>query len=100
MKTGMLPSAFLPREEAMEESPFDQLNIHLPGRMLVAEILLTLLLRRSSKAGQMLKQADDRLGQLEAALMEQGAHSDYALAVFAAARETLDEFVRNVGPRN
>jgi hypothetical protein len=87
-------------EETMEESPLDQLNVQLPGRMLVAEIILTLLLRKHSKAGQMLKQADDRLSQLEAALMQQGAHTDYALAVFAAARETLDEFVRNVGPRN
>lgn len=84
----------------MEESPLDQLNVQLPGRMLVAEILLTLLLRRHSKAGQMMKQADERLTQLEAALMDQGAHTDYALNVFVAARETLDEFVRNVGPRH
>lgn len=84
----------------MEESPLDQLNVQLPGRMLVAEIVLTLLLRRHSKAGQMLKQADDRLSQLEAVLLQQDAHTDYALAVFAAARETLDEFVRNIGPRN
>lgn len=84
----------------MEESPLDELNVQLPGRMLVAEILLTLLLRRNSKAGQMLKQADGRLSELEGALLQQGAHTDYALKVFAAARETLDEFVRNVGPRN
>jgi hypothetical protein len=83
----------------MEESVLDQLNVQLPGRMLVAEILLTLLLRKHSKAGQMLRQTDDRLGQLEAALLQQGALNDYALAVFAAARQSLDTLVRDVGPR-
>ena len=84
----------------MEESPLDQLNIQLPGRLLLAEILITLILRGHKKAAQMLKAADQRLDQLEAALVSQGAHTDYALAMFATAREVLDEFVRNVRPRN
>lgn len=84
----------------MEKSVLDELNVQLPGRLLTVEILLTLLLRRHSRAGQMLKETDDRLSQLEAALQQQGAHTDYALNVFAAARATLDEFVRNVGPRH
>ena len=82
----------------MEESVLDQLNVQLPGRMLVAEILLTLLLRKHSKAGQMLQAADERLNQLEAALMQDGDFTDYLLNVFAAARASLDTFVRNVGP--
>lgn len=83
----------------MEEFPLDKLNVQLPGRAMTIEILLTLLLRRHSKAGQLLKAADERINQLEAALLKDGrGFSDYELQVFAAARETLDEFVRNVRP--
>jgi hypothetical protein len=84
----------------MEERVLDQLNVQLPGRMLVAEILLTLLLRKQSKAGQILKATDERLSVLEAVLQRDGNPTDYQLHVFAAARATLDEFVRNVGPRH
>lgn len=84
----------------MEESPLDQLNVQLPGRALTTEILLTLLLRRHSKSGQLLKAADERLSQLEAELLKQGRLSDYELKVFASARVALDEFVRNVRPRD
>lgn len=82
----------------MEKSVLDELNVQLPGRLLTVEILLTLLLSRHSKAGQMLQATDERLHQLEATLLEQGALTDYALNVFAAARSTLDEFIRNVRP--
>ncbi|XUM25087.1 hypothetical protein ACRAVF_34030 (plasmid) [Bradyrhizobium oligotrophicum S58] len=84
----------------MDESPLDQLNVQLPGRMLTMEILLTLLLRKQSKAGQILKAADERLSVLEAVLIKDGHVTDYQLNVFAAARASLDHFVRNVGPRH
>lgn len=84
----------------MEESPLDELNVQLPGRALVAEILLTLLLQTHPDAPQILKAADERVSQLEAAILEQEALTDYAIKMFASARETLDEFVRNVGPRH
>ncbi len=73
--------------------PLDQLNVQLPGRLMTLEILIVLLLRQKSNVGRLLAQADEILTVLETNEFKNGppAVAEYALHVFAAARESLDK---------
>lgn len=78
----------------MSESPLDQLNVNLPGRLMVVELLLLQLLKRHSKAGQFFKGVDQQLAEAESGMIGEGFGSQYVLEVSAAARESLDWFIR------
>jgi hypothetical protein len=75
------------------EDPLDQLNVQLPGRMLAVEIVLVLLLRQKSNVGRLMASADEILTLLETNEFNTGpaATANYALHVFAAARQSLDK---------
>lgn len=83
----------------MEESPLDQLNVQIPGRLLAIEIIVLLMLHLQPRALELLKFADDRLNELEAHLVSEGAHSDQVLTMFGAARAIIDQFIRDL-PRD
>lgn len=75
-----------------EPGPLDELNVQLPGRMLALEIVVTLLLRQKANPRAIMQAADERLTALEALEipLAETRGSDYALKLFAAARENLD----------
>lgn len=87
-----------PKRESAE--PFGDLRVQLPGRLAALEILVALLLRELLERPHLdavLRAADDIIGRYESAVTADriGEEGDYALKVFAAAREALDWHGRN-----
>jgi len=79
-------------EEIMEANPLDELGSQLPGRLIAVEVLLVLLLRKKPDAVKMLREADGIVTLLESEVTRDGLgrEGDYALKIFNAARESLE----------
>lgn len=83
----------------MTDNPVDDLATQLPGRMLAIEVLFTLLLRRIAVASarDVLKEAADVIDAIETEISKQ-ASSQYQIAVFEVARQTLEKITREALP--
>jgi dsDNA-specific endonuclease/ATPase MutS2 len=83
----------------MAENPVDDLAVQLPGRMLALEVLFTLLLRRVAVASakSVLREAADVIDQIESDITKEKS-SDYQLAMFEAARESVQKIAREALP--
>lgn len=82
------------------QNPLDQTEVHLPGRLLAVETLMIMLLREHPDAGKILQATDASLAAAETKLAREGAHTPYALAMFAMARENLDAISTYVRPQD
>ena len=75
----------------MTSSLSNDLNVQLPGRLIVLEILVVLLLRQKPDADRMMREANAMLQAIEAQLQEAGDEfSEHARQVLCAARAALD----------
>lgn len=83
-----------------EQAPpsIDELNVQLPGRVMALEILVTLLLAEKANAVKLCRVADEMLTRYESAEFSDPARerSQYAVAVYTAARISLDTITTNV----
>lgn len=79
-----------------QQNPMDQLNVQLPGRLLVVEVLLTLLLRGLSRKRHILRDADGIIAHLETEVLKTTPQETtrYAMEVFTAARFNLDKLAQ------
>ena len=76
---------------------FDELNVQLPGRMMVLDLIIALLLREHSDPAGLLDAVRVALAKQEDHIMATtpDAEREYPFKVFAAANETLEIFSRN-----
>jgi hypothetical protein len=74
-------------------NPFDDLETHIPGRLLAVEGLLTLILRQRTGVAKLAAQAEAIVDSIETALITKAdvPASPHQLATFKVARAALDK---------